>query len=192
MSAQPILHQGDLRGAVVTFRDITQTRMAEGGPPPLGEARRRRPALQRPSLMRSTTRWRPSSTSSTSSATPNPLKRARTYAILAESELVRVADITMQTLQFHRHQTTATPVDLEDTTAAILRLYASRLPARNITVAQRMRTSPKVLLLEGENPPRSSTISSATPTTPLPKGGNLHLRLRPAACLKTRPRRRPF
>jgi PAS domain S-box-containing protein len=29
MSAQPILQEGELRGAVVTFRDITQTRMAE-------------------------------------------------------------------------------------------------------------------------------------------------------------------
>jgi signal transduction histidine kinase len=90
----------------------------------------------------------------------------------------------MQTLQFHRHQTTATPVDLEDTTAAILRLYASRLPARNITVAQRMRTSPKVLLLEGEiRQVLNNLIRNAYDA--MPKGGNLHLRLRPAACLKT-------
>ena len=173
LSAQPILHQGELRGAVVTFRDITQSRLAE-------EALRRSEKLAAVGQL----------ASSIAHEINNPLEavlnlvylirnaenleEARSYASLAEAELVRVSDITLQTLHFHRHQSNRTPVDLEDTAAAILRLYASRFPARKITIDRRMKASPKALLLEGRPPipVRSSTTSSATPMTPCP----------PAAC----------
>ena len=183
ISAQPIVHLGELRGAVVTFRDITQSRMAE-------EALRRSEKLAAVGQL----------ASSIAHEINNPLEsvinliylirhtesleEARTYAALAETELLRVADITLQTLQFHRQQTTITPVDIEDTTGAILRLYASRFPARNIAVAQRMLPSPKPLLFEGDfRQVLNNLIRNAYDA--MPDGGNLHLRLRPAHCLKT-------
>jgi PAS domain S-box-containing protein len=183
MSAQPILHEGKLRGAVVTFRDITQSRMAE-------EALRRSEKLAAVGQL----------ASSIAHEINNPLEavlnlvylvrnsetldEARTYASLAESELVRVADIALQTLRFHRSQTAAAAVDLEDTIHAILRLYASRFPARNITVNHRMKPSPKAMLLEGDiRQVLNNLIRNAYDA--MPSGGHLHLRLRPASCMKT-------
>ena len=183
ISAQPILHMEQLCGAVVTFRDITHARMAE-------EALRRSEKLAAVGQL----------ASSIAHEINNPLESvinliylirhaesledARTYASLAETELVRVADITLQTLQFHRQQTTLTPVDIEDTTAAILRLYSSRFPARNISVSQRMRPAPKPLLFEGDfRQVLNNLIRNAYDA--MPSGGSLHLRLRPALCLKT-------
>ena len=183
LSAQPILHQGELRGAVVTFRDITQSRLAE-------EALRRSEKLAAVGQL----------ASSIAHEINNPLEavlnlvylirnaetleEARSYATLAESELVRVSDITLQTLHFHRHQANPTPVDLEITTAAILRLYASRFPARNITIDRRMKPAPKALLLEGDiRQVLNNLVRNAYDA--MPSGGLLHLRLRPASCMKT-------
>ncbi len=183
ISAQPILHQGQLRGAVITFRDITHARAAE-------EALRRSEKLAAVGQL----------ASSIAHEINNPLEavlnlvylvrhaadldEARSYAILAESELVRVADIALQTLRFHSKQTTATPVDLEDTTSAILRLYASRFPARKIAVAHRVRPTPPVLLLEGDiRQVLNNLIRNAYDA--MPQGGDLHLRLRPARCMKS-------
>ena len=183
MSAQPILHAGELRGAVVTFRDITQAQMAE-------EALRRSEKLAAVGQL----------ASSIAHEINNPLEavlnlvylvrnsatleEARAYAAQAESELTRVADIALQTLRFHRKQSAAAPVDLEDTTSAILRLYASRFPARNIEIRQRMRPCPKARLMEGDiRQVLNNLIRNAYDA--MPSGGELHLRLRPAHCMKT-------
>jgi PAS domain S-box-containing protein len=183
MSAQPILQEGELRGAVVTFRDITQTRMAE-------DALRRSEKLAAVGQL----------ASSIAHEINNPLEavlnlvylvrnsetldEARTYATLAESELVRVADIALQTLRFHRRQTAVAPVDLEDTISAILRPYASRFPARNIDLKSRMKPCSKALLLEGEiRQVLNNLIRNAYDA--MPGGGHLHMRLRPASCMKT-------
>ena len=178
MSAQPILHAGELRGAVVTFRDITQAQMAE-------EALRRSEKLAAVGQL----------ASSIAHEINNPLEavlnlvylvrnsatleEARAYAAQAESELTRVADIALQTLRFHRKQSAAAPVDLEDTTSAILRLYASRFPARNIEIRQRMRPCPKARLMEGDiRQVLNNLIRNAYDA--MPSGGELHLRLHPS------------
>jgi PAS domain S-box-containing protein len=183
LSAQPIVHQGELRGAVVTFRDITQSRLAE-------EALRRSEKLAAVGQL----------ASSIAHEINNPLEAvlnlvylvrhsetlddARTYASLAEAELVRVADITLQTLRFHRHQSTATSTDLCETIDAIIRMYASRLPARKISVQQRMKPTPRALLYEGDmRQVLNNLIRNAYDA--MPAGGDLHLRLRPASCLLT-------
>ena len=183
MSAQPIVHGGEVRGAVVTFRDITKARMAE-------EALRRSEKLAAVGQL----------ASSIAHEINNPLEavlnlvylvrnadsleEARTYASLAESELTRVADITMQTLRFHRQQTAAAPVNLAETVDAILRLYASRLPARKITLHKRMPPAPLPLLLEGDiRQVLNNLIRNAYDAMPM--GGRLHLRCRPETCPHT-------
>lgn len=183
LSAQPILHLDKVQGAVVTFRDVTQHRMAE-------QALRRSEKLAAVGQL----------ASSIAHEINNPLEAvlnlvylvrgadtledARHYANLAEIELVRVADITMQTLRFHRQQTAAAPVNLEDTITAILRLYASRFPARRIKVEQYLRASHEPYLLEGDiRQVLNNLIRNAYDA--MPHGGTLTIRLHSATCLKT-------
>jgi PAS domain S-box-containing protein len=180
MSAQPIMHQGEIRGAVVTFRDITQARQAE-------EALRRSEKLAAVGQL----------ASSIAHEINNPLEAVinllylvrtaetkddmRTYAALAEQEIARISDITMQTLRFHRHQTATAPVDLHETIAAVLRLYKSRFAARKVEVKLRMRKTPHAMLLEGDlRQVLNNLIRNAYDA--MPRGGQLHVRLRPALC----------
>ena len=182
MSAQPILEDGVIKGAVVTFRDITKTKQAE-------DALRRSEKLAAVGQL----------ASSIAHEINNPLEavinlvyliknsdslaEAREFASLAESELGRVSDIVLQTLRFHRHQSAAAPVDLADTLHSILKLYTSRMPARKIEVSTRLRDSPQCLLLEGDiRQVLNNLIRNAFDA--MPQGGTLHLRLRPATCFE--------
>ena len=183
MSAQPILSGGEVRGAVVTFRDITQARQAE-------EALRRSEKLAAVGQL----------ASSIAHEINNPLEAVtnllylvrtadnmddvRTFAALAESELARVADITMQTLRFHRQQTSAAPVQLGDTIPAVLRLYGGRFSSRKVALRTRLRPTPEAMLLDGDiRQVLNNLIRNAYDA--MPDGGPLHVRLRPASCLKT-------
>jgi PAS domain S-box-containing protein len=180
MSAQPIIHGGETRGAVVTFRDITNARLAE-------EALRRSEKLAAVGQL----------ASSIAHEINNPLEAVinllylvrtaenasemRHYAALAEQEIARISDITMQTLRFHRHQTATAPVDLHDTIPAVLRLYSARFAARNVEVKLRLRQTPYAMLLEGDlRQVLNNLIRNAYDA--MPKGGKLHVRLRPARC----------
>ncbi len=183
MSAQPILADATLRGAVVTFRDITQVRQAE-------EALRRSEKLAAVGQL----------ASSIAHEINNPLEAVtnllylvrtaptmddvRTYASLAETELARVADITMQTLRFHRQQTSAAPVQLGETIPAVLRLYGGRFNSRKVALKTRLRPTPEAMLLDGDiRQVLNNLIRNAYDA--MPNGGPLHVRLRPASCLKT-------
>ena len=183
MSAQPILHDGEVHGAVVTFRDVTQTRLAE-------EALRRSEKLAAVGQL----------ASSIAHEINNPLEAVvnllylvrtadsmddvKTYAALAETELARVADITMQTLRFHRQQTLATEVDLNDVIPAVLRLYTARFTARRVEVKLRLLPTQTPMLLEGDvRQVLNNLIRNAYDA--MPNGGELHVRLREARCMKT-------
>ena len=180
MSAQPILHEGATRGAVVTFRDITQTRKAE-------EALRRSEKLAAVGQL----------ASSIAHEINNPLeavtnllyliRNARSlpemqaYAVQAESELARVADITTQTLRFHRQQSSAALVDLNETLPAVLRLYTTRLRSRGIQLHMDLQPSPAAMLLEGDmRQVLNNLVRNALDA--MPAGGHLYLRLRSATC----------
>ncbi len=180
MSAQPIVHEGMVRGAVVTFRDTTKARLAE-------EALRRSEKLAAVGQL----------ASSIAHEINNPLEAVinllylvktadtqedmRTYASLAEQEIARISDITMQTLRFHRQQTATAPVDLHETIPAVLRLYGSRFASRKVEVKLRMRQTPNAMLLEGDlRQVLNNLIRNAYDA--MPKGGKLHVRLRPARC----------
>ncbi len=183
MSAQPIKHLGAIRGAVVTFRDITQTRLSE-------EALRRSEKLAAVGQL----------ASSIAHEINNPLESVinllylvrtaetmqdvKTYATLAEQELARVSNITVQTLRFHRQQIAAAPVDLSETITAVLRLYASRFTSRKIEVRPRFRKTPTAMLMEGDIlQVLNNLIRNAHDA--MPRGGVLHTRLRPHRCVNS-------
>ncbi|MGI4830097.1 MAG: two-component system sensor histidine kinase NtrB [Janthinobacterium lividum] len=183
LSAQPILHDGGTRGAVVTFRDITQTRLAE-------EALRRSEKLAAVGQL----------ASSIAHEINNPLEavtnliylirnaagpeEVELYASQAESELARVADIVTQTLRFHRQQSAAALVELNETIPAIVRLYNTRFRSRGLMADLRLRPTPPAMLLEGDiRQVLNNLIRNAYDA--MPKGGVLHVRLRPATCLRT-------
>jgi len=180
MSAQPIIQNGNSSGAVVTFRDVTQARLSE-------EALRRSEKLAAVGQL----------ASSIAHEINNPLEAVinllylvrtaesaddmRSYATLAEQELARVSDITLQTLRFHRQQTFAAPVDMHETIPAVLRLYASRFTSRKVEVKLKLRKTPTAMLLEGDlRQVLNNLIRNAYDA--MPKGGKLHVRLRPARC----------
>ena len=182
LSAQPIIQDGVSRGAVVTFRDVTQNRLAE-------EALRRSEKLAAVGQL----------ASSIAHEINNPLEAVvnllylvrtagsvddmRSYATLAEQEIARISDITMQTLRFHRHQTEVAPVNLEETIPAVLKLYSTRFSTRKVEVKLRLRKTPTAMLLEGDlRQVLNNLIRNAYDA--MPKGGHLHLRLRPARCPK--------
>ena len=183
MSAQPIVVDGQVRGAVVTFRDITQARQAE-------EALRRSEKLAAVGQL----------ASSIAHEINNPLEAVinllylvrtaesmedvKTYAMLAEAELARISDITLQTLRFHRQQTDPAPVDLNETIPAVLRLYTARFNSRKVQVKLRLWPTAKPVLLEGDlRQVLNNLIRNAYDA--MPTGGKLHVRLRKSTCEKT-------
>ena len=183
ISAQPILQDGVPRGAVVTFRDVTNARLTE-------EALRRSEKLAAVGQL----------ASSIAHEINNPLEAVinllylvrnsdsiedmRTYAALAEQEIARVSDITLQTLRFHRQQSTPSPVHLHETIPAVLRLYSSRFSSRNVEVKLRLRETPAAMLLEGDiRQVLNNLIRNAYDA--MPRGGDLHIRLRPCRCVLT-------
>ena len=183
LSAQPIIQEGRSCGAVVTFRDITQARLAE-------EALRRSEKLAAVGQL----------ASSIAHEINNPLEAVinllylirtasdsedmKKYASLAEQEVERISYITLQTLRFHRNQTALGAVDLHETIPAVLRLHANRFVSRKVEVKLKMRQTPTAMLLEGDlRQVLNNLVRNAFDA--MPRGGHLHVRLRPAQCPKT-------
>ena len=181
MSAQPIVVNGEMRGAVVTFRDVTKARLAE-------EALRRSEKLAAVGQLASAIAHEINNPLEAVvnllylMRTADTLEDARSYALLAEGEVTRVADITQQTLRFHRHTSVMGPVDLESMIPAVLRLYSARFASRKVKLNTRLRKTGKPMLLEGDmRQVLNNLIRNAYDA--MPKGGDLHVRLREAVCL---------
>ena len=175
-SAQPIVVENEMRGAVVTFRDITQARLAED-------------VLCRSEKLAAVGQL----ASSIAHEINNPLEAVinllyllrtadsmadvKTYALMAESELARVADITLQTLRFHRQQSSATPLNLMEMISAVLRLYSARLISRKIVLKVKLEPTVDAMLFESDlRQVLNNLIRNAYDA--MPEGGILHLRLR--------------
>ena len=180
MSAQPIMQNGKTAGAVVTFRDVTQSKLAE-------EALRRSEKLAAVGQL----------SSAIAHEINNPLEAVinllylvrtadsmdemKTYSSLAEQEIMRISAITMQTLRFHKYQSIAAPVKLHETIPDVLRLYTSRFDSRKVEVKLRIRETPVAMLFEGDvRQVLNNLVRNAYDA--MPKGGKLHVRLRPARC----------
>src|SRR6202789_4022106 len=72
------------------------------------------------------------------------------YAETAQEELLRVTEITLQTLRFHRQNSRPAELDLAELLRALMSLYAGRMLVRNITGEMKLSASPRVLAMEGE------------------------------------------
>ena len=176
MSAQPVVVDGVVLGAVVTFRDITQARQAE-------EALRRSEKLAAVGQL----------ASSIAHEINNPLEAVTNllylvrhsetpeeiaaYAAQAEAELARVSEITMQTLRFHKQQTRPALTDARAMVGAVLRLHQSRMATRQVELDRRLDQVPPVSLLEGDiRQVINNLVRNAYEA--MPDGGRLRVRLR--------------
>ena len=114
------------------------------------------------------------------------LEEIQEYAAIAQKELTRVSEITVQTLRFHRQQNNPQPVDVEELLRAIISLYSGRFLVRGIGVNWKITESPKVFCLEGEiRQVLNNLIRNAIDA--MSEGGRLSVRLRPACDEQGRP-----
>ncbi len=74
----------------------------------------------------------------------------RSYLELAQKELDRVAQITVQTLRFHRQSSRPVPTRPSDLAETVLALFESRIRRQAITVERRFRDAPPIVAYEGE------------------------------------------
>jgi PAS domain S-box-containing protein len=72
------------------------------------------------------------------------------YTTLAQSELARVTEITLQTLRFNRQHSKPVEVDMAELLRTVIALYTGRLLVRNIDANMKLMESPRVFSLEGE------------------------------------------
>jgi PAS domain S-box-containing protein len=104
---------------------------------------------------------------------------ARGYLELASRELDRVAQITVQTLRFHRRSSRPVETDLADLVESVLPLFESRTRLLHASVEPRFRRSPKVLIHDGEiRQVVANLISNAADA--IGENGRLMLRIAPA------------
>ena len=145
----PILVNGELIGGVAVTSDVTQSRLQD-------EALRKSEKLAAVGQL----------ASSIAHEINNPLEsitnllylirhagsmdEVQDYAKLAQTELARVTEITLQTLRFHRQQRKATEVDLGELARTVMALYTGRLLVRSVSLEWKLIPTPKVACLEGE------------------------------------------
>jgi signal transduction histidine kinase len=100
------------------------------------------------------------------------------YAELAQGELARVTEITLQTLRFNRYQSRPAEVDMAELLRTVMALYTGRTLVRNIDIDLKLAVTPRVKVLEGEirqvinNLVRNALDAMNT-------GGRLRIRLHP-------------
>ena len=75
---------------------------------------------------------------------------ARVYVDLAQKELDRVSQITVQTLRFYRSSTGAQPTDLHELIEMVMTLLESRLARKQIKVVRQFGSTTSVVAQSGE------------------------------------------
>lgn len=104
------------------------------------------------------------------------VEQIREFAQLAESELIRVSDITTQILRFHRPQRRPAPVSVEELARTVMALYTGRLLVRGVHLEWRMRPTPKVVAMGGElQQVLNNLVRNAFDA--MPDGGTLFIRV---------------
>jgi PAS domain S-box-containing protein len=100
---------------------------------------------------------------------------ARTYLALAQDELDRVAQITVQTLRFYRRSTNASSANLHELIETVLALLQSRMRRQNIHVVREFGEIPLLVLHDGEiRQVLANLVGNAIDA--LPQGGTITLR----------------
>jgi PAS domain S-box-containing protein len=101
---------------------------------------------------------------------------AKSYLDLAIQELDRVTHITRQTLAFHRDSNLPKSIDLRESVESIVKLFASRLNSREITVEKRYREVAPIRAFGGEIQQVISNLLSNSMDA-VPRRGRIQLRL---------------
>lgn len=175
--AAPILLNGQVLGGVAVNTDITQVRLQD-------EMLRKSEKLAAVGQL----------ASSIAHEINNPLEsitnllylarnsgsmdEVQQYIKVAEQELARVSEITLQTLRFHRHQKIPTEVDMTELVAAILSLYTGRFLVRGVALQTKMTPVPPVLCFEGEiRQVLNNLVRNAIDA--MGQGGHIVVRVRP-------------
>ncbi len=100
----------------------------------------------------------------------------RTWLETAQKELDRVAQITVQTLRFHRQSSRAAETDLADLAETVLALFDARMRRQGLSVRRDFRTHRPLLAFEGElRQVIVNLLGNAIDASPL--GGEVVLRL---------------
>jgi len=100
------------------------------------------------------------------------------YAKIAQDELLRVTEITLQTLRFHRQNSRPVALNLAELLRGVMGLYAGRMLVKNITTEMNLIVSPPVLAMEGEiRQVVNNLVRNALDA--LSVGGRLLIRLHP-------------
>jgi signal transduction histidine kinase len=102
---------------------------------------------------------------------------AREFLNLAQTELARISQITLQTLRFHRSSTHARSTDLHDLLESVLALLSSRLAKQNAEVRKHFSDIPELVIHDGEvrHLVTNLIINSIDA---LPNGGQIAIRTR--------------
>ena len=173
----PILLDGELIGGVAVNSDVTQMRLQD-------EALRKSEKLAAVGQL----------ASSIAHEINNPLEaitnllylirqadamqEVQEYAEMAQAELARVTEITLQTLRFHRATSKAAEVDLAELTRTVMALYTGRLLVRGVRVEWKLLEAPPVWCLEGEmRQVLNNLVRNALDA--MSSGGRLSLRIHP-------------
>jgi PAS domain S-box-containing protein len=107
------------------------------------------------------------------------LEDIQQYARIAQEELARVTEITLQTLRFHRQQTRALAMDMGELLRTVIALYTGRLLVRNVSVELKLMEVPKVVCLEGEIRQVVNNLVRNALDAMSVEGGRLLVRLHP-------------
>jgi PAS domain S-box-containing protein len=150
-SAAPIRdHGGNIVGTILVFRDITKAKLSQL-------------ALLRAEKLATVGRL----ASTIAHEINNPLEAVsnllfligedstlsevgRSRADTAQAELARAAEITRQTLSFHKGQTLQSSVNLCEIVDSVLRLYSSRAAARGIRLENEIDSEVRVIAVTSQ------------------------------------------
>jgi PAS domain S-box-containing protein len=175
--ASPIFLNGNILGGVAVNTDVTQARLQD-------EALRRSEKLAAVGQL----------ASSIAHEINNPLESitnllylirqsesmedTQHYAALAQGELARVTEITLQTLRFNRQHSKPIEVDMAELLRTVMALYTGRTLVRNIEIDLKLLATPRVRVLEGEiRQVINNLVRNALDA--MSKGGRLTIRLHP-------------
>jgi signal transduction histidine kinase/CheY-like chemotaxis protein len=104
---------------------------------------------------------------------------ARGFVELAQSELTRISQITVQTLRFHRSSTHPRSTDLQDLVDTVLALLSYRSNKHDITIERHFKDIPHLVIHNGEiRQLIANLITNAIDA--LPHGGRVIIRARTA------------
>jgi len=98
---------------------------------------------------------------------------------MAEQELARIAQITSQTLRFHRQQSAAAEVDMVEMVESILLFFDRRIERMGVTVRMESKGAGRLICYAGEmRQVLTNLIGNALDA--MPHGGRLRVRVQSA------------